>query len=87
MSKVAFDVLASLDHTLASDPEVFIDLWLKLGEVGQLLVALGDVSKELLETGLDTTTPRQTLGHVKHFNYILFYHYNIRTCKTPVLFY
>lgn len=52
-SAVAFVLLASLDQTLISDPELLRDdLCPELGEDGQLDVALGDVSSELLEPTL-----------------------------------
>lgn len=54
VSRVEFDVLDNLDHTLTSDPELFMVLLGKLGEGGQLLTVEA-VSKELLEIALDIT--------------------------------
>ncbi len=40
--------VANLDQTFTSDPILFKDLVATLGEDGQLLDVLGDISKELL---------------------------------------
>lgn len=53
VSEVVLEVVASLDQTLTSEPELFICLWDTVGEDGQLFgVLLAVRSKEVLEIAL-----------------------------------
>lgn len=66
--RVEFDVLDNLDHTLTSDPELFMVLLGKLGEGGQLLTVEA-ASKELLEIALDITKNNSTsYTYVSNYN-------------------
>lgn len=68
VSRVEFDVLDNLDHTLTSDPELFMVLLGKLGEGGQLLTVEA-ASKELLEIALDITKNNSTsYTYVSNYN-------------------